>query len=146
MKKVFLENLQNSYVTCYFIKKETLAQVFSCEFCWISKNTFFTKHLRTTASICKKFCKNSNINIVFSPFKTGDLFSSKDCLPSGLKSFVVYKFVCARCQSCYIDETKHHLPTRINEHLVTDKKPHIFKHLLEIHLAKTYVMKTVLPL
>ena len=24
-----------------FIKKETLAQVFSCEFCWISKNTFF---------------------------------------------------------------------------------------------------------
>ena len=32
-KKVFLE--------CNFIKKETLAQVFSCEFCEISKNTFF---------------------------------------------------------------------------------------------------------
>ena len=28
--------------------------------------------------LCKKFCKNSNTNIVFSPFKTGDLFSSKD--------------------------------------------------------------------
>ena len=26
--------------------------------------------------LCKKFCKNSNIKIVFSPFKTGDLFSS----------------------------------------------------------------------
>ena len=26
---------------CNFIKKETLAQVFSCEFCDISKNTFF---------------------------------------------------------------------------------------------------------
>ena len=25
---------------CSFIKKETLAQVFSCEFCEISKNTF----------------------------------------------------------------------------------------------------------
>ena len=25
---------------CIFIKKETLAQVFSCEFCEISKNTF----------------------------------------------------------------------------------------------------------
>ena len=25
---------------CNFIKKETLAQVFSCEFCQISKNTF----------------------------------------------------------------------------------------------------------
>ena len=32
------------------IKKETLAQVFSCEFYEISKNTFFTEHLWTTAS------------------------------------------------------------------------------------------------
>ena len=28
-----------------FIKKETLAQLFSCEFCQISKNTFLTEHL-----------------------------------------------------------------------------------------------------
>ena len=34
-----------------FNKKETLAQVFSCEFYEISKNTFFTEHLRTTASV-----------------------------------------------------------------------------------------------
>ena len=33
------------------IKKETLAQVFSCEFCEISKNTFFTEHLWTTTSV-----------------------------------------------------------------------------------------------
>ena len=33
-----------------FIKKEKLAQVFSCEFCEISKNTFFVEHLRETAS------------------------------------------------------------------------------------------------
>ena len=31
-------------------KKGTLAQVFSCEFSEISKNTFFTEHLQTTAS------------------------------------------------------------------------------------------------
>ena len=37
--------------TCNFIKKETLAQVFSRELCEISKNTFFTEHLRITASI-----------------------------------------------------------------------------------------------
>ena len=36
--------------SCNFIKKETLTQVFSCEFCENSKNTFFTEHLRTTAS------------------------------------------------------------------------------------------------
>ena len=35
---------------CNFIKKETLAQVFSCDFCEISKNTFFTEHLGATAS------------------------------------------------------------------------------------------------
>ena len=35
---------------CNFIKKGTLAQVFSCGFCEISKNTFFTEHLWTTAS------------------------------------------------------------------------------------------------
>ena len=33
-----------------FIKKETLVQVFSCEFGEISKNTFFTEHPWATAS------------------------------------------------------------------------------------------------
>ena len=37
-----------------FFKKETLAQVFSCEFCEISTNTFFTKNLWATASIFLK--------------------------------------------------------------------------------------------
>ena len=66
VKKVFLEILQNSQENtcgkdsfliklqtspCNFIKKETLAQVlFSCEFCEISKSTFFIEHLLTTAS------------------------------------------------------------------------------------------------
>ena len=35
-------------------KKETLAQVFSYEFCEISKHTFFTEHLWTTASTAHK--------------------------------------------------------------------------------------------
>ena len=33
-----------------FVKKETLAQAFSCEFCEISMNAFYTEHLRATAS------------------------------------------------------------------------------------------------
>ena len=36
---------------CNFIKKESLTQVFSFEFCEISKNTFFTEHLGTTTSL-----------------------------------------------------------------------------------------------
>ena len=60
---MFLEISQNSLentcarfsffnkVQAYFIKKENLTQVFfSCEFWKISKNTFFTEHLRATAS------------------------------------------------------------------------------------------------
>ena len=61
LEKVFLEILQNLQErTCarvsFLIKllgsdlqlhqKKRLAQVFSCELCEISKNTFFTEHLR----------------------------------------------------------------------------------------------------
>ena len=35
---------------CNFIKKESLAQVFSCEFCEISKNTFFHRTPLVAAS------------------------------------------------------------------------------------------------
>ena len=37
-------------MSCNFIKKESLAHVFFCEFYEISKNAFFTEHLLTTAS------------------------------------------------------------------------------------------------
>ena len=54
-KKVFLKIYQNSQgKTCVrvsvLIKKETLAQMFSCEFCEMFKKTFFTEHFRKTAS------------------------------------------------------------------------------------------------
>ena len=55
VKKVFLEISQNlqentSARVSFFIKKETLAQVFSWEFCENSNNTFFTEHPMVTAS------------------------------------------------------------------------------------------------
>ena len=37
-------------VSFNFIKKESLAQVFSCEFCEISKNTFFYRASPVAAS------------------------------------------------------------------------------------------------
>ena len=46
MKKLALLSFKIS-----FIKKEALAQVFSCEFWEISKSTFFTEPLLTTASL-----------------------------------------------------------------------------------------------
>ena len=65
-KKVFLKISQNSQENtcarvsfliklqasaCNFITKETLAQVFSCEFCEFSKSTYFEEHLLTAASV-----------------------------------------------------------------------------------------------
>ena len=45
--------------TCNFIKKETLAQVFSCEFYEICKSTFFYRTLSMAASIIyHKFRRN----------------------------------------------------------------------------------------
>ena len=54
MSESFLIKLQAS--VCNFVKKETLAQVLSYEFCEISKNTFFTEYLWATASA---FCMHN---------------------------------------------------------------------------------------
>ena len=52
----------NKVANCNFITKESPAQVFSCEFCEISKNIFFTEHLWTTAS---EKCQNCRQFISF---------------------------------------------------------------------------------
>ena len=44
-----------------FIKKETLAQVYSCEFCETFKNTFFREHLRKAASEKCFFATSSSL-------------------------------------------------------------------------------------
>ena len=46
-------SIQKQPEACNFIKKETLTLVFSCEFSEISKNTFFTEHLWTNASVSR---------------------------------------------------------------------------------------------
>ena len=47
---LFKESCRPNPKACNFIKKETLTQVFSYEFCETSKSTFSTEQLRTTAS------------------------------------------------------------------------------------------------
>ena len=46
----FLIKLQAEAEACNFINNKTLAQVFTCEFCEISINTFFTEHPSATVS------------------------------------------------------------------------------------------------
>ena len=87
MKKVLLEILQNlqenfcarvSFLiklqACNFIKKEALAQVFSCEFCEISKNAFLTKHFWNACISRYKLAKavrfDSLSNLVFAFYQS----------------------------------------------------------------------------
>ena len=67
-----------------------------------------------------------DVRLAFQSFKLKNMLGTKDPLP--LKSFVVYKFICARCNACYVGYTTRHLTTRIHEHL-NDKQSHIHKHL-----------------
>ena len=80
--------------------------------------------------LCENFCKETSVKIVFSSTKISSFFSTKDQLPSALRSLVVYKFCCANCNVSYVGETYRHFDERVKEHL-TKKSSHIFQHLLK---------------
>ena len=87
-----------------------------------------------------KWIKSPTFLHILTPFKVADMFNVKDPIPKFLKSFV-YKFVCPGCNACYIGEITHHLSTRIKEHLETDKKSHIFAHLVNNETCKALSTK-----
>ena len=84
--------------------------------------------LLTSVSMANLMLKN-NVKSVFTSFKISNYFSVKEGTPYFLKSFLVYKFIFAKCKSCYIGETCRHLKTRIDEHIKKDKKFNVFQHL-----------------
>ena len=78
---------------------------------FVEKFSKFTEN--KLQKLAKQFCKEvTNINIVFSTFKLACLFSTKAKLPHGLKSYVIYKFLCAGCNASYAGET--FLPGLVN--------------------------------
>ena len=50
-------------------------------------------------------------------------------MPKCFKSSVIYKFLCAGCNSCYVGRTHKYFDTRQHEHLETDQTSPIYKHL-----------------
>ena len=57
-------------------------------------------------------------------------FSPNDKLSSAHLSKVVYKFVCGSCNASYVGYTTRNYERRFYEHLNTDKKSHVYKHLI----------------
>ena len=107
IKHLLMKNMYTSYLIDKQVK-HFLNNTFSTNHCNSVKETKIILYCklpyilatlpRTSKSYVRGFVKTfTDIIIVFSPFKSGDLFSSTDCLPSGLKSFVEYNFVCAEC-------------------------------------------------
>ena len=90
--------------------------------------------------LCKQYCKENNVKIVFTLFKISNCFSIKDAILYSLKSFLVYKFICAWCKSCYIGKTCRHLITRIDKHIKKIKNPMFFN----IYTAKRNVFQALI--
>ena len=78
----------------------------------------------------KKYCKpDTSIRLIFTSSKISSYFSLKDVIPPHIKSYVIYKYVCANCNICYIGETTKQFFVRTNEHLHMDKNSAIYRHL-----------------
>ena len=78
----------------------------------------------------------------------------RSCLPTlkvpvqkMLKSDVVYKISCPRCEACYVGKTSRHLATRFAEHKTTTNGP-VVQHMRSCQLQSTdlnvEVLRTVL--
>ena len=77
----------------------------------------------------KHYFNSIDIKLVFSSFKIGNMFGVKDPIPRGLCAGVVYKFLCAGCNICYVGKTTWHFSTQVREHMFGDRTSHILKHL-----------------
>ena len=75
---------------------------------------------------------NANINVVFSAFYVRNLFCVTESVPKNLWSFLVCRFTCS---SCYTGETTCHLTMKIKEHLETESKLTILKHLKKYQIV-----------
>ena len=125
-----IDKVVRNYLSDQYISEESLSKK-EGRYYKLPYVGFFSRHAHNKIKgITKKLCKDQvSVNLVFIPYKIGSMFSTKDRIPSFLKSMLVYKFVCASCNTCYVGETARHLPTRIKEQLKTDKKLHIYQHL-----------------
>ena len=83
---------KNAGAACNFIKKETLAQVFSCEFCEISKNTFFYRTPLVAAFVQNDYkddwlTMKTNIQYTYNESSYNREYYEKKCLNNAWKTF-----------------------------------------------------------
>jgi hypothetical protein len=81
-------------------------------------------------NLIQKYCKPAtDVRLIFTSSKISSYFSLKDAISMHMTPYVVYKFICANCNVCYIGETTKQFIVRVNEHLYTDKASAVYRHL-----------------
>ena len=80
--------------TLSFIKKETLAQVFSCEFCEVSKNNFLITLLWCLLLLLPNWQNYFSMSRVPSDYGHigGCYYWERDCFPSTLHRQILYHY------------------------------------------------------
>ena len=63
--------------------------------------SFSAEARRKLRKLVTYFCKDLDIELIFTSFKIRNMFIAKGPIPSDLRSRVVYKFTCAVCNACY---------------------------------------------
>ena len=86
--------------------------------------------LSKLSNIVGKYCKQgTEVRLIFTSNEIGSYFRLKDSFPREMLSKIVYKFVFAGCNDCYIGETTKRYIDRAREHLYTDRKSSVYKHI-----------------
>ena len=96
--------------------------------------------------ISEKYCRGlPPFKVIFTSQKIGSFFSTKQRLATGQTPNVIYKFSCAGCNSCYVGETTRLFHKRAFEHLSTDKKSVVYRHLKKSRASKKFAMSSASP-
>ena len=93
----------------------------------VSKQVLFIKlpfhgdeSFKIRKNLVQLFCHfypQIKLNVIFqSGYRIKNMFRFKDTIPVPLRSSLVYKYVCNRCNAVYVGKTSRHLLTRVSEH------------------------------
>ena len=140
-----VEKVINRYVSRATIHPSARYQVQQADSTYYFKlpyvGSFTREAQKRLRKLVQRYCTNIEIKLAFSSFKVGSMFSVKDPVPLDLRSRLVYKFLCAGCNACYIGETSRHLSTRVREHLSRDRNSHVYQHLQQSQACRCLANK-----
>ena len=79
---------------------------------------YLSKHVKQNiTTLCARFLPQIDVRIVFKPSnRLSMMFLFKDRYPKCLRSGIVYKYKCSKCNLAYIGQSMRHLPIRVAEH------------------------------